>query len=408
VGTQYEEVHRAPIPSNPALSKNWTQSSVSENEPTVLIRGLSQPISTITRGIKTGYVNVAGTPAMHPFQPINMMAHHQISQPTALPKALDFEYTTARSLKSASSVESFQSAVSVQRSLHEPVPENGVQQQLEAVHGVLHAFRTALEVLSKLMDKRLLAKKQDLYPTAKQLERSLTDGEKEFKDAHGRRCKIHGDQYIQAFTESRKYYSNCLFKVLTSLDNTTLHDVASTLWKDVVMPLHMYSADHVIINRNDFEALRACSERCQVQAVLVIVDIASTFSNSHPEINIQSGSAFVNAEIASEPRGALQSPDPTIRYSSPSISRPLLQNFADSETSLPSLGYTFKRSDNSFRGTNTQQTPNRRSLKNSDTARFVVATPQPDASDKRLPGITHRLFGQVSSVRSICLPFRIT
>ena len=91
VGAQYEEVHRAPIPSNPALSKDWTQSFVSENEPPVLIRGLPQPISSVTGGIETGYINVAGTPAMHPFQPVNMMAHHQIPQPAVIPKALGFE-----------------------------------------------------------------------------------------------------------------------------------------------------------------------------------------------------------------------------------------------------------------------------------------------------------------------------
>jgi hypothetical protein len=71
--------------------------------------------------------------------------------------------------------------------------------------------------------------------------------------------------------------------------------------KDVVTPLHVYSADHVIIKRADFKALRACSEKCQVQAIFVIIDVASSVATAHSEIDIDPHSSLSHPEIATKP-----------------------------------------------------------------------------------------------------------
>lgn len=93
----------------------------------------------------------------------------------------------------------------MQKSLYEPEARSEVEQQVGAVRSVLHAFRTALEVLAKLVEKRSMLKQQQLYPATAHLERSLVEGEKEFKGTHERHFKLHGPQYTQSFTDSRKW-----------------------------------------------------------------------------------------------------------------------------------------------------------------------------------------------------------
>jgi hypothetical protein len=202
--SQCEGVSQTPPAGDPRTYMEWTQSSHPENEPSLQTKCPIQPDSTVTRGIETGPANAEPTPAMRLFQPINMMVHQQIHQNTAKTEISACERTIAQSLRSTSSVESFQTAVSVQRSLHKPEARNEVEQHVEAVRSVLHTFRTALEVLRKLVEKRRLVKKQELYPTTKHLEMSLTEGVREFNSTHDRHCKLHGRQYIEAFTDSRK------------------------------------------------------------------------------------------------------------------------------------------------------------------------------------------------------------
>ena len=116
---------------------------------------------------------------------------------------------------------------------------------------------------------------------------------------------------------------------LTFIDNTALQDISSALMKDVVMPLHIYTADHVIIRKADLQTLRACSERYQVQAILIIVDVASPLVITHPEVNFHPYGP--PSEIAAEP---------PIQYVIP---RPPRQSTTESETRLPLIGYNFKR-----------------------------------------------------------------
>ena len=209
--SRHEEISHTPPAGDSGTCMEWAQSLNLEHKPSLPTKFPIQPILTAPRGIEKGPANVTPTPAMSLFQPINMIAHQEIPRNTAKTDISSCGRIKTTSLRSASSVESFQSAVSVQRSLHELEARNEVEQQVEAVRSVLHAFRTALEVLGKLVEKRCLVKRQELFPTAKDLERSLIEGEKEFNGTHDRHCRRHGPQYIQAFTDSRKwgsYYSS--------------------------------------------------------------------------------------------------------------------------------------------------------------------------------------------------------
>jgi hypothetical protein len=107
------------------------------------------------------------------------------------------------------------------------------------------------------------------------------------------------------------------------------------------MPLRMYTADHVILRKTDLETLRACSERCQVQAIFIIVDVASPLGTTYPEINIDPHSSLFHSKVAAEPPVQYVNPKPPTRPP---------QNATKSEAGLPFICYTFKRFDNNFRG----------------------------------------------------------
>jgi hypothetical protein len=206
--TQYEEVRRVPDVGRRGISSDLLKVSGLQEEPQSLSEGSIQPSSEMSRDIETHSPHAPHDSIRSLFQPITMMVNHQVPQGTGQNEALSLERTLSKSLKSKSSVESFQTAVSVQQSFHEPEEpleaQNSVDQEVEAVRNIIHAFKTAIEVFSKLVEKRRLDMKQGLYPTAKDLEKSLADGEREFKCTHDRHLKLLGACYVQAFTNSRK------------------------------------------------------------------------------------------------------------------------------------------------------------------------------------------------------------
>jgi hypothetical protein len=157
-------------------------------------------------GFLSGYTVANATPpsATRLFQPINMIAHQEFPRNTARTEISTCERTITESRRSPSSLGSFRNTAPGKRSLYEPEARNEVEQQVRPVRSVLHAFRTALEVLAKLMEERRIVEQQQLYPAVMHLERSLVDGEKEFKGTHERHFKLHGPQYTQSFTDSRK------------------------------------------------------------------------------------------------------------------------------------------------------------------------------------------------------------
>jgi hypothetical protein len=105
-----------------------------------------------------------------------------------------------KSLKSTSSTESFKSAMSLQEE------DLNLARKVKAVQSVMHAFRTALEILDNLVDRRIHDKHGELYLAAKKLEDSLDNGGKAIDRKHISHFKQHGQSYIQLFTEPRKLH----------------------------------------------------------------------------------------------------------------------------------------------------------------------------------------------------------
>jgi len=101
------------------------------------------------------------------------------------------------SLKSSSSTESFKSAMSLQEE------DLNLARKVKAVQSVMHAFRTALEILNNLVDRRIHDKHGELYLAAKNLEDSLDNGSKAIDRKHISHFKQHGQSYIKLFTEPR-------------------------------------------------------------------------------------------------------------------------------------------------------------------------------------------------------------
>jgi hypothetical protein len=120
------------------------------------------------------------------------------TSPQKLAGSINFEHTASRSLKSASSSESFKSAMSVQAS------NESVASQIKAVQGVMHAFQTALETLESLIAKRILASGIESYPAVNALKMSLREGRGEIEQRNIYHCKRRGHDYVQCFTKSRK------------------------------------------------------------------------------------------------------------------------------------------------------------------------------------------------------------
>ncbi len=106
--------------------------------------------------------------------------------------------TEMKSLKSSSSVESFKSAKSIQDA------ELDVARKVKAVQSVLHAFRTALQILDNLVERRLPDKSGDLYSSAKGLEEALDDGKDTIDRMHIGHFKQHRQKYLSTFTDKSK------------------------------------------------------------------------------------------------------------------------------------------------------------------------------------------------------------
>jgi hypothetical protein len=133
------------------------------------------------------------------FQNANSMNHERgISRDEKHSTDTKMNGSPTRSLKSSSSTESFKSAMSLQEE------DLNLARKVKAVQSVMHAFRTALEILSNLVDRRIHDKHGELYLAAKKLEDSLDNGSKAIDRKHISNFKQHGQSYIQLFTEPRK------------------------------------------------------------------------------------------------------------------------------------------------------------------------------------------------------------
>ncbi|RDL41867.1 uncharacterized protein BP5553_01846 [Venustampulla echinocandica] len=227
-------------------------------------RNRTEPTKEVSSWAPNSTTNAASQPAasqsISQISSLGMkppMAKGQCALPTTVSKR-----TSYRSLKSSSSVESFQSALSSQGTSTDIIDD------VVAVQGVLHSFRTALETLNSFTQKRIPKKDNGLYPVVKDIERSLVDGEKGVSDTHKSHYKKHGLLYIQSFKDTDEY---------------TLQNVSTVLLEEVVLVLHKHSAEHVVLQKSEFVTLYHRSEICRVRAISQLNQISSSlggFRNS--------------------------------------------------------------------------------------------------------------------------------
>jgi len=109
---------------------------------------------------------------------------------------------TTCSLKSSISIDSFKSAVSVQEASTNPGSD--VTHGIHAIQSVMHAFRTALETLQKLIDRRIPRTNLNLYSAAGSLSSSLSCSKNRIRELHSSKVQEHEDEYLDAFNEPSK------------------------------------------------------------------------------------------------------------------------------------------------------------------------------------------------------------
>jgi hypothetical protein len=106
-----------------------------------------------------------------------------------------------KSIKSSSSTESFKSAISLQEADLEAAC------QIKAVQTLMHAFRTALQILENLIERRILCKDGDVYIAARDLYSSLHDRSKEIHSKHITNFRQLGQSYIEKFKTTNSKFS---------------------------------------------------------------------------------------------------------------------------------------------------------------------------------------------------------
>ena len=212
-------------------------------------------------------------------------------------------------LKTASSFESFKSALSSQLPICDI--EDDIY-DIYAIRSILYAFRTALETLDRLISKRISKQDNVLYVAAKGLEASLSEGEKDVAETHGSYHREIGLEYILAFNDP---------------DKEGLQEISKYLLEKVVLALHMHSAEHITLLKEHFDSLYEISKACRQMAVDKISQVAMAVVCPDP---CTVGMRAMIRGSAKEETTTCQPPRVT-----------------DIEISLPYMGYTFKRFDSS-------------------------------------------------------------
>ncbi len=189
-----------------------------------------------------------------------------ITKTLAVLPSEDFEVSTitsrsiqAQSLKSSSSTESFKSAKSVQEE------DVGAAQNVKSIQSILHAFRTALQVLQTLIENRIREKEGQLFLAAKGLEGLLSEASEEIDQKHDILFRKFGQPYIRTFTGTRKllFIASYVLSQLIKLDLNELQSCSSIIMSNIVMKLHEYSADDEELQTTNFYLLCNVSQYIQ-------------------------------------------------------------------------------------------------------------------------------------------------
>jgi soluble cytochrome b562 len=142
-----------------------------------------------------------------PVSPSNTQSHGHISTSPVSQTNVDMmqsfvvisseQQRTSEVLRSSCSAESlaesFKSALSVQTS------ELDLARKIKSVQGTIHAFKTAIETLDNLIQRRLLDKSEEIYVAAVKLRVMLGEASQKVDCKNTENYKHHGDGYIRGF-----------------------------------------------------------------------------------------------------------------------------------------------------------------------------------------------------------------
>ncbi|KAH6691190.1 hypothetical protein BKA61DRAFT_663282 [Leptodontidium sp. MPI-SDFR-AT-0119] len=201
-----------------------------------------------------------------PSSEVKSAARQAPPEPVA-PSSIDVDM---KSVKSSSSVESFKSAKSIQEE------ELEVARKVKAIQSVLHAFRSALEVLNILVERRIEDRRWDLYTSATQLQGCLVDGRENIDRRNISHFKRHGKDYVTSFSGKH---------------STEVQRLGSVLMQDVGLKLHEYTAEHEELDNSFFEKLSTSTanvERQVLEYLNIIAESASKTVHTEPFIDYNS------------------------------------------------------------------------------------------------------------------------
>ncbi|KAL2060233.1 hypothetical protein VTL71DRAFT_9628 [Oculimacula yallundae] len=155
-------------------------------------------------------------------------------------------------------------AISTQDGGHE------IARKIKAVQSVLHAFRSATEVLDTVLERRIKNRRLDLYNPANLLRKSLLDGREDIDSRNINHFKLGGSRYISAFREK---------------ESLEIQRFGSILMQDVGLKLHEYTAEHEELGVSCFEPLVISTDAIKQQALLYLDMVAETASAPNVEDN---------------------------------------------------------------------------------------------------------------------------
>lgn len=184
-----------------SLEPRQIENTGSDNTAQVFDTASTKPIPSVQQEIGSGSTRgIEERDSAQEFpSTINFTALNH-ANPSTIVAGMFVQDNDARSLRSVASVQTFKSALSAQ----EPVD---IAPQVKGVYDVLHSFRTALEVLATLIERRLQNQGQDIHAAATKLENSLAKGEAEISELHSRYFKLSGQFYTTAFKPTRGFSS---------------------------------------------------------------------------------------------------------------------------------------------------------------------------------------------------------
>lgn len=196
---------------------------------------------------------------------------------------------------SASSIESFKSAQSIQDPTGDSIEKNNAAKLHLRVNGILNAFQRALEILDSVVERRILGNDEELWPASRALKKSLADGVSQISSYHNTHYKNNGESYINSFSENSKLPVAHLKASANFMPgNICLLSINSIFLEKVIRVLHEHLTQNGTLQKVLFDTLGQESDTCRLRTLAVFNRVVTS---------IQKG-------VASE--GAQQIPIPSL------------------------------------------------------------------------------------------------